>query len=443
MLCRVVCAWLLVAWTAELRSGAGTQLYYDLWRSPLKVLGDLFQAVPGIRLMPWQLVVLVLAPVCLLQPAAFKRRERLMDAAILVSLASLVLTLGWGLVRGGSAYQAYYQVWRFLTALLVGTMLASTVRTSRDLKAIGLTILAAAFTRCLLGIYFYWAHVHGKVDPPPPHITTHDDSLLFVGALLIMVSWALARGRLRTWLAVGLLALPLLYVIVLNKRRLAWIELAFALAFAYLLLPRGKVRRRVNVAMLFVAPAFLVYVAVGWGRQERIFEPLRAFSTAGSYEDNSSLARQEEIKNLLYTLGMYGNPLFGTGWGHPYEKVTSVYANFGAEWEQYAYLPHNSLLALAVFGGLVGIFGIWLVVPVAAFLATRGYRGATGEVERAAGMAAVCILPAYSAQCYGDIGFQSLTCSLIFATAIAAAAKVLPLSQARAVRRDRLAAAAS
>jgi hypothetical protein len=156
-----------------------------------------------------------------------------------------------------------------------------------------------------------------------------------------------------------------------------------------------------------------------------MFAPVRALSTAGSDEDASSLARLEEIRNLLHTLSSAGNPLLGTGWGIPYQKVTSVYANFPPEWWQYVYMPHNSLLGVAVFGGLVGVFGIWLVVPVAAFVATRGYRGATRTVDSAAAMAALCVLPAYGAQCYGDIGFQSLTCSLILGVAMAAAGKVV------------------
>jgi O-antigen ligase len=126
----------------------------------------------------------------------------------------------------------------------------------------------------------------------------------------------------------------------------------------------------------------------------------------------------------MYTLAAAGNPLVGTGWGVPYQLVTNVYAHFGPEWWQYQYMPHNSLLGVVVFGGLVGIFGIWMVVPVTAFLATRGYRASTGNVERAASMAAVGILPAYGAQCYGDIGFQSFTCGLVLGVAMAVAGKV-------------------
>src|SRR5262249_33322205 len=152
--------------------------------------------------------------------------------------------------------------------------------------------------------------------------------------------------------------------------------------------------------------------------------PLRAFSTSGSHEDSSSLARLEEIRNLLFTLSEGGNPLLGRGWGHPYLKATSVYANFDSTWSQYIYLPHNSLLGIAAFGGSVGLFGIWLVIPVAAFLATRGLRASIQPIDRAAAMAAICILPAYGAHCYGDLGLQSLTCGLILSQAIAVAGKV-------------------
>ena len=179
-----------------------------------------------------------------------------------------------------------------------------------------------------------------------------------------------------------------------------------------------------NRFLLVAAPVVLIYVAVGWGRQGAVFEPLRALTTSGSDEDASSLARLEEIRNLMYTLSAAGNPLLGTGWGVPYQQVTGYYTYFGAEWWQYPYMPHNSLLGVVVFGGLVGIFGIWLVVPVAAFLGARGLRGSTGAVERAASMSAVCLLPAYGAQCYGDIGFQSLTCGLLLGVALAAAGKV-------------------
>jgi hypothetical protein len=422
VLCRALCALVFVALTAEPPLATDPILYGGHWRSPFQLLGPLFVSVPGLNLFPWQMLLIALTPLCLLWPGAFRKRAWPMDAAIVISVASVALTFLWGWMRGGSPYNAYYQLWRFLAGLLAGLLLLSVIRSSRDVKALGLTVLMAALVRGSLCIFFYWKVVHGKIDPPPPYMTTHDDSLLFVAGVLISVSWALARGTGAAWLAALLVSAFLMYAIFLNDRRLAWIELLLVLVPMFLL-PRGSVRRRMTRSLLLASPALLAYVVVGWGREEAAFEPLRALASASGNEDASSLARQEEVRNLLHTMWTAGNPILGTGWGVPYQKLTSVYANFGQEWWQYAYLPHNSLLATAVFGGLVGIAGIWLVIPVAAFLSARGYRGATRPAVRAGAMAALCILPAYAVQCYGDIGFQSLTAGLILGVAMAVAGK--------------------
>lgn len=424
MLCLLLCLFLFVGLVGEPPVEFDTQLYNGLWRSPLDVLGPLLVPVPGIGLWPWQIMLFALAPLGLRGFGARGRRSSVLDAAILVSLASVAAGVAWGLLNGGALHQAYYQLWRFLAALLVAIVLVPAIRTSRDLRLLCLTIIAAALVRSVLCIWFYWVEVHGKIVPTPPHMTTHDDSLLFAASLLLMASWGVVRGRFLSWMPAVLAGPVVLYAMVLNNRRLVWIELALACAVIYVLLPRGALRRRVNVVLPILAPLLLAYVLIGAGREGPVFAPARALTSAGSNENASSLARQEEIRNLLHTLILKGNPLFGTGWGVPYEKRTSVYANFESKWELFLYTPHNSLLGVAVFSGLAGICGLWGVVPVAALLATRGYRAGTGPVARAAALGAVSILPAYSVQCFGDIGLQSLTCGLILGMVMAVAGRV-------------------
>jgi hypothetical protein len=431
----VLCALLFLAWTAE--SPNETVLYCGLWRSPFQVLGPLFVSLPGINLFPWQLLLFAVAPLCLFSPGAFRHRARAMDAAIFASVFSVAVTFLWGMLRGGSAYNAYYQLWKFLAALLMGALLLCVVRSARDLKAVGTTVVFAALVRGTLAVYFYWVEVRGKIDPAPPYMTNHEDSLLFVAGVVVVLAWALARAGWKSRLAAAVVCLVLLYAMVLNNRRLAWLELLFALGCMYVLLPRRGLRRRVNRWLIFAAPVTLAYVVVGWGRSEAVFAPVRALATSGSDEDASSLARLEENRNLIYTLWASGNPLLGTGWGQPYQQVTGVYSDFGGAWWQYAYMPHNSLLGVTVFGGLFGIFGIWFVVPVAAFLATRAHRLATQAVERAGGMAALGLLPAYAVQCYGDIGFQALSCGLVLAVAIATAGKVAAWAEAPRARAEK------
>jgi hypothetical protein len=428
VLCRVLCILLFLAWTAE--APTDSSLYCGLWRSPFEYLGGLFLSIPGLNIFAWQVMVLIMTPICLAAPTAFRRRPLAMDLAVITSVVSVAIAFAWGLMRDGSAYNAYFQLWRFLAGLLMAVLLVSVARDAKDLKAIGVTVLAAALVRATLAIYFYWFEVHGRIFPTPPHMTTHDDSLLFVAGLMTAMGWAIARARWRTWILSSVASALIVYAVVLNNRRLAWVEIAWGAVCIYFLID-ARTRRRINRPLMVLAPVLVLYAAVGWGRKEPVFAPLAAFSSVGSDSDNSSLARLEEMTNLIYTFTEFGNPLLGTGWGHPYQKISSVYANFGKEWWQYAYMPHNSLLAVVTFSGLVGIFGMLGVMPVGAFLATRGYRSATNAIERAAAMASLAVIPAYATQAYGDLGIQSTTCALILGTTLGVAGRVSALAPAR------------
>jgi hypothetical protein len=429
LLGRVLCLLVFLFWTAEAPVELDKILYCGLWRSPFGLLSFLWVPLPVIHQPAIKVLLVTLAPFCLVWPGAFRKRAWIVDGAILASLGSVGITLAWGLYRGGSAYQTYFQLNAFITGMIVALLLLCVIRTPKELRMLGTTVFAAAVVRGFLASYFYFVHVRGQaLNPYPPYMTTHDDSLLFVAGLVIAICWAIARRTMTAWLTAASVSALLFVAIIVNNRRLAYMEILFALAVMYRML-QGRDRRLVNRWLLVGTPVVLLYAAVGFGRTESIFAPLRALSTTGSVTDNSSLARQEENGNLTHTLDVSGNLLLGTGWGQPYEKVTSVFANFGPDWWQYLYLPHDSLLGIAVFGGLVGLFGIWLVVPVTAFLTSSGYQDSTGTVERAAGMAVVGLLPAYTAQCFGDIGFQSLTSGLILGVLVAAGGKVYALSR--------------
>jgi hypothetical protein len=433
MASRAMVALLFVAWVGEWPREIDVFMYSGLWRSPFEVFAPLFAPLPGIRMFTWQLLLIALVPVCLTVPGAFRHRAREMDAAILVSLGSIAVTFLWGWLRGGEPYAAYYQVWRFLTGLLVGYMLMSVIRTPRDLRLLAMAIISAALIRGTLVMYFYWVHVHGKINPPPPYMTNHDDSLLFVTAILTVGSWAVLKGRRAAWVVASLVSLYLFYAIVLNDRRIAWVELVVAMVAIYFLIGPGPLRRRINRWLIVAAPVLLLYVVVGWGQEAAIFKPIRALSSVDSNADASQLARLEENRNLLYTMSVAGNPLLGTGWGVPYQRLTTIYNNYAAEWVLAFYTPHNSLLGLAVFAGLVGILGIWGVVPVAAYLAARGYRLSADPTQRTATTVATGILAAYSVHTYGDIGFQSFPCCLILGVALAIAGKVAAWSKTPAL----------
>ena len=405
-------------------------MYHGTWRSVFVKFAPLVTSLPGISMTPWQILLIALVPFCLGASGTTRQHAREMDRAIFVSIACIAVTFLWGLVGGGSAYFAYYQVWHFLAALLIAYLLMSAVRTERDLLGLGKLVVLVALIRATLCIYFFWTHIRGKVYPLPDYVTDHDDSMLFAATTLIVSIWTLLKGGRATWIIAGLLVPYLFYAMVLNNRRIAWVELGLAMPLLYFLIGAGPLRSRINRWLVIVVPVLLIYLVVGSKSDSPVFAPAHAFMTTGSNYDASSLARMEEDRNLLYTLVDIGNPVLGTGWGLPYRRETSTYGNYGADWILAPYTPHNSILGLVAYSGLLGLIGIWGVVPMGAYLATRGYRRSTELVPRAAGMSALCSLGVYSAHCYGDIGLQSFPGALILGAALATAGKVAAWSEA-------------
>jgi hypothetical protein len=423
ILAKTIFALLFVAWVGEWSLDLDAVMYNGLWRSPFIMFSPLFEPVPGIRLFTWQLLLLALAPICLASAGAFQHRARELDHVIFFSVLCVFTTFAWGWLRGGSPYFAYFQVWRWLAGLLVAFMLMSVVRSPRDLAILGKLIIVAALIRATLCSYFYWAHVRGK-GYNLEYMTNHDDTVIFVTAVLVVGCWALVKGGRAAWTTAIVVTVYLCYAMVLNDRRIAWVEMVLAFAAVYVLLGAGPLRRQVNRWMMLGAPLMLLYIAIGLTSDAAIFSPIHSIASARSGADLSSLARQEEIRNLLYTLSDFGNPLLGTGWGHPYQKLSSLWSSFGSAWLLADYTPHNSLLGSVAFAGLLGLLGIWGVIPVAALLAARGYRGATEPIPRTASMVAIGALAVYSVHCYGDVGFSSFTASLFFGAALATAGKV-------------------
>jgi len=419
---------LFVGWVGEWPLEIDTVMYLGKWRSFFVVFAPMFTPVPGISLFPWQILLFALVPFCI-SASARQRHARDMDRAIFISIACIGVTFLWGMVRGGSAYYAYYQVWRFLAALLIAYLLMSSVRTERDLALLGRIMVLAALIRAALCIYFYWTYVDGKMYPLPEFVTNHDDSMIWVVGTLIVVTWACINGGKIRLIMAGLVVACLFYAIVLNNRRIAWVELGLSLPLIYMLIGAGPLRSRINKWLLRVAPLVVAYIVAGLGSDNGVFAPVHALLTTGSNYDPSSLTRQEEARNLLHTLVDVGNPIFGTGWGRPYDKAESYWSNYDAAWVLTLYTPHNAILGLAAFSGLIGIMGIWGVVPMGAYLAARGWWGTAAPVSRTAAMVAIGSLAAYSVHCYGDIGLESFQGCLIFGAALGTAGKVAAWSE--------------
>jgi hypothetical protein len=416
---------LLLSFLALLAEKPTDRTYTGLWSTLLTPLGTaLFTSLPILRLPLWDLLVVGLLVLTVLQPASWGGRARPLDHSLGVSLAGVALALIWGLLRGGSFYQAFFQIHVFGMVLCLSLLFLATLRTRQALRSLERMIFWAAIVRAALVLLFFFQVVKPTNPKPyPTYMTTHDDTVLFVVGLIIPVAGAMARRGLGAWLK-ALVPMPLfLYAIYLNQRRVAWVSLGASLALMYLFLD-VRSRRRFNRVGLLLAPVLVLYVTLGWGRPGTLFAPLRSLATmSGTTDDESTKSRDVENHGLVLTYALH--PVLGTGFGHEYEETSTLYSQ-GMEkiFPQYAYMPHNSLLGVLAFAGIVGFALIWLPFWITSLLLKRTIVRAPRARDRATLLWAVAGLVAYLSQCYADMGFQSLTGGIVAAAAIAVAGRL-------------------
>jgi hypothetical protein len=343
--------------------------------------------------------------------------------ALGLSTLSLAAWAGYGIMTGGSAYQVQFQIHTLLVSFLFAVACRRALRTPEDYLDLGRTVVYAAVYRGVMCIAFYLFVMRPNLlDPPPQFCTSHDDTVLFVSALVgLWAYWGLVPNT-RTRSQLLFASVIILAGIHLNNRRLAWVSLVSALALLYAVLPANGLRQLVKRRVLRVAPWIALYVLVGWGRPETVFAPLRSVSSVSSGEDDASTrSRDFENAGLIYTLRE--NPLLGSGWGKEYIELDDSLS--AREFTQYRYVPHNSVLGLLAFCGFLGFAGVWLIWPVCAYLAARAAQRASDPYARYFGMVILVTLVVVINQMWGDMGLFSYTTTFIMAAASACASHLV------------------
>jgi hypothetical protein len=326
-----------------------------------------------------------------------------MRNALLLSAATIVMSFLYGVVRGGSAWAASWQIYLMLSGILFAFSIAAAFRTPEHYILLYKVLLAAAAYRATMCWLFYLLYVHTQeITPTPEFITTHDDTVLWVVSMIFLSLRLFAAPRFTDRLKYFLLTLLLAGAVLLNQRRLAWVSLAMGLVVVLVLMPPGKQMRRIKRVAIGVVPILALYVFIGSGRTERIFKPVQSFATVTTQEDASTKARNVENLGLIATSNASGI-LLGTGWGHPYIEVSDKYtiARFFPLWQ---YIPHNSILGLLAYTGVLGFCGYWLAFPMAMFFNARIARLANTPLARELGLISAAQLVVCANQFYGDMG---------------------------------------
>lgn len=346
-----------------------------------------------------------------------------------VFLAGMFGLCMWGFVHGGTLEAEVRQTLHLFQLPMIGLLFLYAVRVPEDLSAIGTIYVATALVRSAWVMYVYFGIFvpEGITERPghPEWCTTHSDSVLFVISILIVVLHAFEQRTSRTiWRAIGISAF-ILFAMVLNNRRLAFVSLSIAPAAIYVALKPSKRKRRVTTALVVGIPLILAYVLIGSeiNSTSPLLKPAKLVMSVLEQKDSSSLSRDIENENLIYTLDQ--NVVIPTGFGSEYQyspnnppvDLSDVFVN-------YRLIAHNGVLWLWSLGGVIGFTILWMIFPVTGTLALRGYRNAGSALERTAaltafGSVAICIV-----QIWGDQGANGYMTPVTISVAFAIASKL-------------------
>ena len=329
-----------------------------------------------------------------------------MKNALYLALATTILWFIYGVGTGGDSRAASWQVYLIVSLVLVAFTVAAVFRTPNDFFGLAKWFVAAAGYRGIMCWIAYFTYGHDSVGESGMFLTSHDDTVAWVVSILILIVNMLDRRS--TVVVLRNLALILFFIgaIQWNSRRLAWVSLAMGLIVLYALFPYGAAKRKINRVARVMLPLVVVYTVVGWGRQNPLFLPLRSLSSVSTNEDASTLARNAENLGLIATTNGSSFAL-GTGWGKPYAFLTLKY-DISASFELWKYVPHNSILGLLAFTGVLGFAGFWLALPTSVFLSARIARASADPKARSAAIIGAAQVIVCLNQLYGDMGIFSL-----------------------------------
>jgi hypothetical protein len=393
--------------------------YASKWISPFGWLHDFFYLKTPHMVRPLDHVFLVCLLLALRRPDGQGPRVQPMRSTLLLSAATIVVWFALGLSRGGDLRWGCWQVYILLSAVLYTFTIAAAFRTPAHFAILAKVVLFAASYRALMCWLYYFLVVRVTMKVPPDCITTHDDSVLWVVAMLILLLRLYRTKKLSE--RMGALALLAFFTgaVQLNSRRLAWVSLAMGLVVFFFLLPSDRAKRRTTWGVVATIPLVVVYALVGWGRSERIFKPLKAFESITTNEDLSTISRNVENLGLIHTAQANGW-LFGTGWGHEYQPVAFTF-DLSHVFQLWRYIPHNSILGLFAFMGAIGYFGYWLTFPTGMYLNSRMGKLSKSKAMQDLGMLGAAQMLVCVNQYFGDMGTFSYKVVYVMATSYAIA----------------------
>jgi hypothetical protein len=336
-------------------------------------------------------------------------------------LIGIFILVIYGIViRGGAGQPTYWQIIQLVTLGTTSAAFLYSFRGPSDFRALGSIVVVVALVKGMLVAWVYFV-VCGPLNIKPFYATTHSDSVNFAVAFLTVAATLFEFRDKKSFRRFLLLGPLIILIIIMNNRRLAFASVGLGVITTYAVLKKSVMKRRLTTFALAMVPVLFIYVQVGANSKSPIFAPAVMINSMSKSSDSSSITREIENYNLIKT--MQQDRFFGKGFGHEYVEFVKA-DDISQGFSLYRYMPHNSILWIWSMGGLLGATAIWMIFPITAYFAARGYRNARNPLERTAGLVALAAVMVCVVQSWGDMGLNSYTTAVMFAAVYAVAAKL-------------------
>lgn len=442
---------LFLMWTADYLPEAPQS---NMWASPLYPIGQFLflnlsalTGVSALRVPGLDFTVVVLTLIAIYRRVTRSKLDetspgvRTLGLLLVLQLLTVVALDVWGVNTSvpqlneagraiappvpGDFNESLWQLRQLLLMpLFAFLMLFAFPGTHADLRLIARVAIVAACVKACVGIFFLYYFVRGS-GFPVEYTTSHSDTLLFVPLLAMQFALMFERKTKQTYRDLFKWVPLVVWGMICNDRRLAYVSLGGCFLTIVLMQPWGSAKRTLLRNLVIASPAILLYIIGGWNQpaDSKIFAGSQLVKSLIKGDQAQAGADYRDIENfdVLYTWSE--NSFVPLGFGHKFQEPVKL-PDISIAMPTYQYHPHNNILWMWTIGGLFGFFGMFAPLVCAVFLAARIFRFATSAIDRVAALTVISMVIAHLNQCFGDMGTRNYFGSMGCALAITVASKL-------------------
>ncbi|HZS21202.1 MAG TPA: O-antigen ligase family protein [Pseudonocardiaceae bacterium] len=336
---------------------------------------------------------------------------------MLLLLGLVVVSLAWGMSRGGWSSAALWQTRGFFALGAVALLAPQVYRTRAEIETVVNLIVVGTVLSSVEILWRRYTQVDAWRGVPIDLAFAHDTPVFMnfvVVLLLARLIWP-SSGRQR----LGALAIPLiLWAEMATQRRAGWVGLDLAL----LLLAAFMFRMRRKHFFLLVLPLTLLYcgyLGVFWNSEGILAQPARAvrsISNPNARDQSSNYYRYTETADIR--LNIRANPVTGIGFGKSF--IFYIPLADLSSWVFWHYIAHNSLLWLWMYTGPIGFIAFLSLIGNGIVRGVQILKRSTRSHSAPYLVALTSALLMIASYSYVDVSLTSIRIAAIFGLTLGA-----------------------